>query len=179
MPGYIDKVVTRFNISHSSTAASPAVYIPRAPYRHDRSPWYCRHQDASRASRLPSLLCSRHRVYHLSRCDAHLLATIRPHSGRRRSDGPPPPLLRALSRQLSLLPCLLYDSSNPIGASYLSRPNARSVAGRLFYLDPLMVLVTPSVPSSQSLSPLSLKQNMQHYLLQDEAVLCCAIFSPV
>ena len=31
---------------------------------------------------------------------------------------------------------MLYDSSNPIGASYLSRPNARSVAGRLFYLVP-------------------------------------------
>lgn len=30
MPGYIDKVLTRFNITPNSTAASPAVYIPPA-----------------------------------------------------------------------------------------------------------------------------------------------------
>ena len=144
MPGYIDKVLTRFNIPRNSTAASPAVYIPPAygaplqtPTTDTTAPL-----DAAAIKTLQEQVgCL---LYYARGIDSTILPAVTHISSLQ--SAPTQAVASAMHRLLRYCArypdnCLVYHACPMTlqiqsDASYLSRPHARSVAGCLFYLVP-------------------------------------------
>ena len=104
MPGNIAKVLERFRRvachlypSHLWRTTS------RTNSGQHATPRCSRHQNPTRASRLPTLLCAWRRLYNLTGFQKHLFPTVATDTSLRRRHDPLAPLLRTVSRQPTIM----------------------------------------------------------------------------
>lgn len=152
MPGYIAKVLKRFNISPSTFAASPAIYTAPSYGATLQKPAI--DLSAPLSSAAAKLLqeqvgCL---LYYARSVDSTILPAVTHISSRQAS--PTDAVAAAMTRLLQY--CAKYPDNHLVfhacsmqleiqsDASYLSRPNSRSVAGSVFYLTPPDLTTTNS-----------------------------------
>ena len=163
MPGYITKILKRFNVSPTASAASPAVYTPptygapnQAPTSDTSAPL-----DANAVKILQAQVGSL--LYYARGVDCTILPAVT-HISSRQAE-PTQAVADAMTRLLHYCArypdnCLVYHAcpmtlTIQSDASYLSRPHARSVAGSVFYLAAAPNSALPNSPyhSISSLIP--------------------------
>lgn len=142
MPGYINKILKRFNISPTARASTPAVYTPPSYGNPSQKP-ACDITDPldpddikTLQEQVGSLL------YYARSVDPTILPAVTTISSLQSK--PTKAVAAAMTRLLHY--CAAYPDNSIVfhacdmrlviqsDASYLSRPNARSVAGGVFYL---------------------------------------------
>ena len=142
MPGYISKVLQRFNISPTNRASTPAVYMPPSYGNPSQKP----PSDATAPLSPTAVKTLQEQVgcllYYARSVDSTILPAVTTISSLQ--SRPTVAVAAAMTRLLRY--CAQYPNNNLVfhdcdmrlviesDASYLSRPNARSVAGGVFYL---------------------------------------------
>lgn len=142
MPGYINKILKRFNISPSARASTPAVYTPPSYGNPSQKP-AC---DTTAPLDPDDIKTLQEQVgsllYYARSVDPTILPAVTTISSLQSK--PTKAVAAAMTRLLHY--CAAYPDNSIVfhacdmrlviqsDASYLSRPNARSVAGGVFYL---------------------------------------------
>jgi Reverse transcriptase (RNA-dependent DNA polymerase) len=154
MPGYIAKVLKRFNIPATASAASPAVYTPPSYGAPLQEPTVDKTQllNAAAIKTLQEQVgCL---LYYARGVDCTILPAVTNISSRQAH--PTQAVAAAMTRLLHY--CARYPDNQLVyhacpmqleiqsDASYLTRPHARSVAGGVFYLAPAPGAVHPNGP---------------------------------
>ena len=142
MPGYINKILKRFNISPSARASTPAVYTPPSYGNPTQKPSHdtTAPLDPDNIKTLQEQVGSL--LYYARSVDPTILPAVTTISSLQSK--PTKAVAAAMTRLLHY--CAAYPDNSIVfhacdmrlviqsDASYLSRPNARSVAGGVFYL---------------------------------------------
>ena len=196
MPGYITKVLTRFAPTLLQGADSPALYIPPTYGAKAQKP--CSDTtvllDAPQRTRIQGIIGSL--LFYARGVDPTILPAVNMIASLQAN--PTQSVSEATDRLLQY--CARYpDNSVTLhacdmvlhvqsDASYLSRPNARSVAGGIFYMgqsnkpeliNGSILALSTLHPSSPPWSPLLRKQNMPHFFSSAKRQQTCEIFWPI